>query len=85
MHSVHPFSTVTKARVDYTEPMSRRNYALAQQQPLYQAVNFYVSVAFIATFGFFMSITVVQAFDRSAPLVKHIASPVVLDYDIVNF
>lgn len=65
--------------------MSRRKQNSSIQSQLNQKVDFYVSVAFIAAFGFFMSVTVVQAFDRSAPFVKHVASPIVLNYDIVNF
>jgi hypothetical protein len=48
---------------------------------LKQKVNFYVSVSMIACFGFLMSITVVQALNKHAPILKVVSSPIDLDYD----
>ena len=48
------------------------------RNPLTQQVNFYVSIAFVAVFGFFTAITVGQALNKDAPLVAKFASPVVL-------
>jgi hypothetical protein len=43
---------------------------------LTQKVNFYLSVCLISAFGFFTTVTVVQALNADAPLVKHFASPI---------
>ena len=43
-----------------------------------QNVNFVISTLFIAVFGFFMTVTVVQALNKDAPILKHIASPIEL-------
>jgi hypothetical protein len=53
-------------------------YNTDMKNPLTQKVNFYISVAFIACFGFFITISVVQVLNPKAALVQHISSPLIL-------
>jgi nitrate/nitrite transporter NarK len=46
---------------------------------LKQKVNFYLSVAFILTFGSFMTITIVNAIQKDSPYLKAIDSSSVQD------
>jgi|GEM_PF-2131274 len=47
--------------------------------PLTQKVNFYISIAFIASFGFIISLSVIQSLNPRAALVQHIKSPITFD------
>ncbi|MDO8481507.1 MAG: hypothetical protein Q7S75_00270 [bacterium] len=47
---------------------------------LTQKVNFIVSATFIATFGFFLTVTIVQALNDNSPLWGFIATPIELRY-----
>ncbi len=55
------------------------------ENPLKQKVNFYVSLGFVLSFGFFMALTVVQAFHKDAFLLKYVSSPIVLEYDLETY
>ena len=55
------------------------------QNQMTQKVNFYVAIGFIASFGIFMTVTIVQSFNKNAFIVKYMSSPIVLDYEIDGY
>jgi len=70
--------------VCYTEPglhtpamFLRYNHCM--KNPMTQQVNFYISIAFIASFGFIVAVSIIQVLNPKAPLVQHISSPITLD------
>ena len=51
------------------------------QRGLNQKVNFYISVSVIAVFGFLITVTLVQALNKDAPLLTRISSPIDIQID----
>jgi hypothetical protein len=51
------------------------------KNPLTQVVNFYISIGFIASFGFIIAISVIQSVNPSAPITHFISSPISFDTD----
>lgn len=66
----------------YTSPMARPP---GDPFDLKQKVNFYVSVSMIACFGFLMTITVIQALNKDAPILQVVSSPIDLNYDYDHY